>query len=69
MVLPNIAMWIISNGPAYCKGSVIYNTKPVGGATLRWQDKTMDPNALWHFELVYKNGKEFYKIRNEATGM
>lgn len=71
MILPRLAMWIISNTLVSDDrhGRVIYNTKPTAGASLRWFDKTYDENALWFFDLVIQDGKEYYKIRNFHTGL
>lgn len=41
--------FLVSTGPSYCNGKVVYNTKPTEGAWLRWGDKTIDENAMWEF--------------------
>lgn len=69
MILPRLAMWIILNTNDDRNGRVIYNTKPIPGATLKYFDATPDENALWHFELNVVDGKEYYKIRNHATNL
>ncbi|EAX90176.1 hypothetical protein TVAG_375670 [Trichomonas vaginalis G3] len=69
MVLPHVAMWILSNGPSYCYRKALYNSKATSGVTNRWGDKLYDPNALWIFDIYPLNGKEYYKIKNLASGL
>ena len=60
--------FIVSTGPVYCNGRVIYNTKPTAGAYLRWGDKTLDENALWEF-IPADGDTPSCKLRNKATGL
>lgn len=69
MVDPTLVYWIISTGPDYCFGKAIFNTRATSGATLRYEDKTMDDWGLWQFEPVTKEGVDYYKIKSYSTGM
>lgn len=61
--------FLVSTGPSYCNGKVLYNTKPTEGAYLRWGDKTIDENALWEFVKTGNGEQPTYLLRNKATGL
>ncbi len=67
-VKENTYYFIVSTGPNYCNGRILYNTKPTAGASQRWGDKTIDENALWEF-IAGDGDTPTYKIRNKATGL
>lgn len=60
--------FLVSTGPSYCNGKVVYNTKPTEGAWLRWGDKTIDENAMWEF-VKTADDDNTYLLRNKATGL
>lgn len=68
-VVEGQAYFLISTGPSYCKGKVLYNTKPTEGAYLRWGDKTIDENAMWEFVKTGNGEEQTYLLRNKATGL
>lgn len=61
--------FIESSGPDYCRNKILYNTKPIAGASLRWGDKTTDENALWEFVGTEDSDEKRYRLRNKATGL